>query len=209
MPSKKPVKNKKIFEEDLSVFEGIQKRDAKVAEVSPQQALETLLKLGFKIQPPSTEQDIQAHEDTINLLGIVEPSKSVKGRKKKVKKEVPEKLKATLYFGHNLSTGTYGPGEIELDISEKDLFNSLLKQDQMCLQQFREPFLPRANRCYIIKEGTVIAKSKYRKVEVSEGAFNSSNVFEDSCIEAVGNADLHRQGIPIPQYIPFGRNTGF
>ncbi len=94
MPSKKPVKNKKIFEEDLSVFEGIQKRDAKVAEVSPQQALETLLKLGFKIQPPSTEQDIQAHEDTINLLGIVEPSKSVKGRKKKVKKEVPEKLKA-------------------------------------------------------------------------------------------------------------------
>src|SRR6266571_6033294 len=109
-------RKKRLFKEDVSVFEGIQKQGAKIPEVSLQQALETLQKLGFKVTPPSTEQDRQAHEESIDLLGITDtPVKQ--SRNRKVSK-VDEKLQGILYFSHHVGGNTYGPGNIVLNIQK-------------------------------------------------------------------------------------------
>src|SRR6266853_2969191 len=89
-------KKKEIYPVDLSVFEGIQKQGAKIPEVSLQQALETLQKLGFKVTAPSSADDIQAHQDSVDLLGIVEPSVSKSRNKKKKVENIDNKLRAVL-----------------------------------------------------------------------------------------------------------------
>ncbi len=114
-----------------------------------------------------------------------------------------------LYFAHHVANGTYGPGIIELDISERDLFVSLLKQDQMCVQHHQEPLVSQNSRCYIIQQGNQMLNSKYRKIEVSEGVFNSNALWDGLITVTTGNGDLRNKGINIPQYIPFSSNQGF
>ena len=209
VPRNRNKKKKEIFPVDLTVFEGIQKQGAKIPEVSLQQALETLQKLGFKVTAPSSEDDIQAHQDSIDLLGITDEPVSKSRNKKRKVNNTDNKLRGVLYFSHHVSSGTYGPGNIELDISERDLFVSLLKQDQTCVQHYQEPLLPQNSRCYIVQQGNQVSNNKYRKVEVSEAMFNSNALWDGLVTFSTGNNDLRNSGIPIPQYTPFSSNNGF
>jgi hypothetical protein len=143
-----------------------------------EQALETLQKLGFKITPPSTTTDIQAHEASLDLLGIVTTPTKIKGKKKVQPKESTH-LRGTLNFRHVVGGNTYGPGILELPPTDKDLFSSLLKQDQLCTNHYQEPFLPQSSQCFIVKAGIPMAKSTYTKVPVNEGIFNSGSLWND------------------------------
>jgi hypothetical protein len=142
-----------------------------------QQALETLQKLGFKVTPPSTTTDIQAHEASLDLLGIVTTPTKIKGKKKVQLKEITI-LRGTLNFRHTVGGGTYGPGVLELPLSDKDLFTSLLKQDQLCTNHYQEPYIQQGSQCFIVKAGTPMAKNTYKKVEVSQSAFNSGTLWD-------------------------------
>ncbi len=202
MPSKKK-KSTQIYPEDLSVFEGIQKKGAIVPEVSLGQALETLQKLGFKIQPPSTIQDIQEHERSIDLLGIVEESVKARSRKKVKRVQEDTKLRAKLYFSHHVAGNTYGPGDITLEEGDRDLYVSLLKQDQACIQHYQEPLLPQTSRCYIVQKGDLIARNNYRKREVTEAQFNSTALWDGFITESAGGHDLQTLGIPVPKPVGY------
>jgi len=202
--SERSRRKKQIYPEDISVFEGIQKKDAKVLEVSLQQALETLQKLGFKVSPPSTIQDIQAHEDSVDLLGITkEPVKVSRSRKKSKQVVEDTKLRGRLYFAHHVSGETYGPGDIELEIEQRDLYVSLLKQDQTCLQHYQEPLLPQSSRCYIVQKGALISRNNYMKKEVTEAQFNSAALWDGFLTETAGAQDLQSRGIAVPTNVGY------
>ena len=133
------------------------------------EALATLKELGFSVVVPTSESEVVRHEESKELLGFTDSAK-----------KAPRKSQSTLLYGvlqtqHNVGGAIYGPGPIEMrDVA---LFQSLMKQDQLCVQGNQDTTAHNAySRCYIIEQGRGNdGKNKFSKTEVSEHVFHSGN----------------------------------
>jgi hypothetical protein len=185
-------KRKKIFEENLEVFaepniktlreseEGISKPPApkkKARRVSQSSnELETLIKnlqaLGFKITPPTTQQDQERQEASLEMLGFADTQP-----KKALKEEQGDAFVTfTLGARHTISNHVFGPGEVTLPREEAALIQTLVKQDQLCrLAHMDTAQYNPISRSFLIKPGNGLDQHhKYRKIEVSAAQLQSA-----------------------------------
>ena len=115
---------KKLYEENLSVLqeENIKRLQASQEDIAvpahaPRKAkrtrqsaqeLETLIKnlqaLGFKITPPTSQEDLQRQEESVAKLGFIE--------KRKTKEAPSTALTCTLGIAHVIAGTVYGPGVV-------------------------------------------------------------------------------------------------
>lgn len=141
-------------------------------------ALKVMQSLGFKVTPPSTEEEKAKQKASMKKLGFSEAV-----RKVTEVEMAPKVLKAYLGAAHVIAGVVYGPKEINLPLSEESLFRTLLHQDQMSRAGHLDTaeYNPRS-RCFMIGE-------RKNKVEVSEAAFNSDAVWNVPSF-AVGAMDI-------------------
>src|SRR5258707_13599417 len=134
-----------------------------------EKALEVMRSLGFKIESPSTELEIERQSDSVKKLGFS------KVQAKKEEKESKELLKYTLGTSHIVGGVCYGPGEIVLTKKEASLYRSLIYQDNLSKQAHydRTDYQP-VSKCFIVEQGkSQDAVNRFSKRAVSEAAFAS------------------------------------
>ncbi len=175
-------KKRQIFPEDLSVFQNAKiEPEAKAqAKVKPtksltnrdlEKALAVLQSFGIKAVIPTTEEDREKQESSLDKLGI-------KVHKPTVPNKI-EKLRVKLGTQHFVGDQSYGPGEIELPLTEEALFRSLIHQDNLSKQAHfdTKEHNPYA-LCFVIRE--VVSRdgiSNFKKIEVTEREFNGEAVW--------------------------------
>ena len=145
--------------------------------------LEAAKMLGFQVQIPTSEEDINRQNQTLSTLGFIEQGDTRK-------KPDSKKLVGYLYAKHYIAGEVYGPGELTLSKDKSELFRSLLQQDQACIAAHQDTtsYNP-TSQCFVI---TAPAKGQFSKVPVSETLFNSS-AFLNAVAVTTGKADIRGQ----------------
>jgi hypothetical protein len=194
----KPPK-RKLFPEDLSVFTAKpaikpesedlplrkpvkEKSSRRVTSIELEKALLLMKQLGFKVTVPTTEEDEEKQEASIEKLGIA---------RKVVKAPVQtEQLRVILGTTHTVGDRSYGPGEVLLSPDQGDLLRSLIHQDYLARQANLESVVNNPySRFYVISPGRGRDEfNKFTKREVSEGQFN--NGFGDDIAVTAGKYDV-------------------
>ena len=165
------------------------KRGTNTTPVTLEQALKTLQDLGFKVTPPTSQEEQEKQETSLEKLGFVD--KPLPKKKGKVKEPEEEMLTTVLGISHSIADTVYGPGKVTLPKSQASLFNSLVYQDNLAKQaHFDEARLNPYSRCFMIRQGNGQDRhNKFRKQEVSESQFNSDQIWEEATI-TTGRADI-------------------
>lgn len=146
---------------------------SRVRKTKVKLTLEQLLlaakELGVSVYIPTSSEEEIKQEQSISKLGFITETKQEP-------EPVNTELKGRLHGRHLVNGVAYGPGEFTLHYLEKDLFNSLIKQDQMALTALRDTTdYSSSNRCFVIGLGKgKDSYSKYRKIEVSPENFNNA-----------------------------------
>ena len=161
-----------------------------------EQLLAAAKDLGVQVYIPSTSEQKEAQESSIEKLGFVLESKvSVKESNSLAITE----LTGHLNTRHNVSGVIYGPGDFTVSYLEKDLYNSLLKQDQMSTEALRDTVdFGNSNKSFIIERGIGRDKfSKFIKREVSAEYFaqalNSSHGTDTPKVESAGYRQIQHR----------------
>ena len=137
------------------------------SKITLEQLLQAAKDLGVTVYIPTIDAMAQAEVDSISKLGIIQAEKKAKPT------PVPTELTGTLHFSHSINGQSYGPGKFTLSYLEKDIFTSLLKQDQMAMTALRDTSQYATNRSFVITLGRGNdSYSKYAKREVSSDNFD-------------------------------------
>ena len=175
------------------------KRKSPSTPVTLENALKTLQALGFKVTPPTNEEDRVKQEASLEKLGF-----SDKAKKAEKPKAPSEDLVGHLGIVHCVSGVTYGPGEIRLPREQASLFNALLHQDKLAKDAYFDTAdYHSVSRCYMIKPGNGRDQHhKYQKLPLSQAQFDGEAMWEQAAITA-GKIDLAGYN---PQALPETRS---
>jgi len=163
-------------------------KQAKTPPVTLEQALEIIKKLGLSITIPTSNEEIEKQQLSLSRLGFTEPgeAKPKKGRRISVE----PLCTGVLYTQHIIGGIKYGPGSIQLD--DPVLFQSLMKQDQLCVQAYMDTAqYTTHSRCFVLAPGSGRDPlHKWSKREVSESLFSNTSLDESQPSLSVGAMDI-------------------
>lgn len=127
--------------------------------------IQQLQAAGYKITPASTSEDEAKQEESKTKLGI---------KRKVIVVDPPQpKLITTLCINHYIAGVQYGPGRIELEPGQTELFNQLVYQDRLARAHYMDvsvanPYV----RSFMIADSGRSGNMRHLKIEVNERNFS-------------------------------------
>jgi len=172
-----PYRAKKSSRPKSTTTQGAARASAIRREISLEEAIAALQKLGFQITAPVVDADRARQAATLDALGFERGAEPEAPRSTRT-------LRGYLHARHTLGTTVYGPGDFELPPWETALYQTLLQADQACVRGHMDTreYHPEVRSFMIVPGQGGDQFSKYSKVEVATGAFESTWQTTDNMI---------------------------